>query len=364
LTRRNIIIALVLAAALRPNTNASCDDGALARRVQAIHDLLWTKFVHPGTNIMQTRPSGWGALEDTSLYGGMYLAAMVDRWEVTRSPEDAAKAGRIFDGLVLNATAGPPGFIARGVAPDRKRFCGDPSVDQYTGVLYGLWRLYRSDIATDDQKKKIRDIYAACLQRLESHKFVILDSDGKTRTKFCHLAAVRPTRSERLLSFVLAGWKITGNRHWLEVYDELKKPRLATCREYPAYDAWVLIQSAVSLRMLIESEDRPGIRRVYEEGLASCARRCIGQVPAYRGYLAEYDGRESKEMVKRLRDPIEAIAVILLSGDKELSAEVVQPLREILEQLHPAVMHCSPPLNSLEWDYWLARKAGLLRRDE
>ncbi|NOZ19510.1 MAG: hypothetical protein GXP25_00315 [Planctomycetes bacterium] len=356
-------IAYVLLLAIAATVVA--DGGEVAKKAENLHKVIWGKFVHPKTHVVRTRVRGtggspWGSeLEDTSLSGGMYLAAMVDRFDVTKSPDHAEEARKIFGGLLLNATCAEPGFIARGAKPDGKGFLGAPSVDQYTGLLYGLWRYYGSAIATDAEKEQVRKVYADCLTRLERHKFTILDSDGKTPTKFGHLSSVRPTRSERLLSFLLVGWRLTGDKHWFDVYEQMKKPRLETCRKFPDYNAWVLVQSALSLHMLVETEERPEVRKVYEEGFASCVRHCRKQVPAYRDYV---DSGGKKETVKTFRNPIEGITTILLSGDGEASKEIVQPLKDILMATDPGTHGNSVSLCSLEWDYWLAVKKGLIPR--
>ncbi|MEW6358875.1 MAG: hypothetical protein AB1696_21260 [Planctomycetota bacterium] len=362
ITRSRIAFVLMLA---MPLTSANAgEEGELTAKAENLHKLLWDKFVHPKTHVVHTRVQGtggspWGSeMEDTSLSGGMYLAAMVDRHDVLKSSEAAEEARKIFNGLLLNATCGEPGFIARGVKPDGKDFLGAPSVDQYTGLLYGIWRYHESDIATAAEKEQIRKVYADCLTRLERHKFTIMDSDGKTPTKFCHLSAVQPTRSERLLSFLLVGWKVTDDKHWFDVYEEMKKPRLETCREFPDYNAWVLVQSALSLHMLTATEERPEVRKVYEEGFASCVRHCLKQVPACRDYLAG----SGKDMVKTFRNPIEGIGTILLSGDGEASKEIVQSLKDILIATDPNKHGNSVSLCSLEWDYWLAVKKGLIPR--
>lgn len=339
----------------------------LEKKVDEIHTVLWTKFVYPETHVMRTRVRGTGAspwgseLEDTSLSGGMYLAAMVDRFDVTKSPVHAEEARKIFNGLLLNATCAEPGFIARGAEPDGKGFLGAPSVDQYTGLLYGFWRYHGSKIATDAEKEQIRNVYADCLTRLERHKFTIIDSDGKTPTKYGHLSNIRPTRSERLLSFLLVGWKLIGNQHWFDIYEEMKKPRLETCRTFPNYNAWVLVQSALSLHMLVATEERPEVRKVYEEGFASCVQHCLKQVPAYRDYPGILAG-SGKDMVNTFRNPIEGIITILLSGDGDASKQIVQPLKDILMATDPNKHGNSVSLCSLEWDYWLAVKKGLIQR--
>ncbi len=356
---RRTLILLCLAIPRAPTTAAGArESSAAARKAERVHAAIWRRFVDPATFIVRTRvaPPGahWApALEDTSLSGGMYLAAMVDRYDVLKSPAAADDARKLFLGLLRNATCAEPGFIARGVWPDGKGFRGAPSVDQYTGLLYGLWRYYESGLASPEDKARIRRVFADCLKRLERHGFVIVDADGKTPTRYGRLDAVRPTRSERLLSFLLAGWRLTGDRHWREVYERMKEPRLESCRRFDRMPAWVLVQSAMSLHMLLSLETRPRERRAYAQGMASCVEGSLRQIPAYRG---------AGSKVKTFRNPIEGIAVVLLSGDADAAARVMPALREILGRVEPEKETNSVPLCSLEWDYWMAVKRGLSPR--
>ena len=166
-----------------------------------VHWCIWERFVHPETNMVKTRLGDGDPLEDCSLYGGFYLACLVDAYAITEAEALVAEARRIFEGLRLNATAsGIPGFLARGVAGDGT-YRGEPSVDQYTGFMYGCWRYFHSPLSGQREREDMRRLFADILRRLEANAWKITREDG-TVTKFGHLDVLRPTRAERLLAFL------------------------------------------------------------------------------------------------------------------------------------------------------------------
>jgi len=331
-----------------------------------IHRLLWQKFFDRRTHMLYTLPNG-GSTEDCSLYGGVYLAALVDKLEVTGREEAKTECRLILKGLIRNATvSGIPGHLARGIRPNGT-WNGDPSVDQYIGWLYGVWRYVRAGLASEAERNEIGTLVDAMLTRLEQHGFVIMRANGKTPTTFGRdLPALKQTRAERLLAFLLAGHDLTQNPRWRTLYEEMKPPRLPVLTEHRG-SAWVLIQNMMALRVLWELEEEPEAREVYRVGLASAARNCLPQISGYRAFpcrrtaappllSAFYEKQYRHRRVQGLRNPIEAVATILLSGQ----AEIVENARPIIPGLlthydWPRVPN-SQPLVSAEWIYWLSKK--------
>lgn len=331
-----------------------------------IHRLLWQRFFDRQTHMLYTLPGG-RSTEDCSLYGGVYLAALVDKLGVTGNEETKAECRLILRGLVKNATvSGIPGHLARGIRPNGT-WHGDPSVDQYIGWLYGVWRYFRAGLASEAEKGEIRTIVNDMLARMERHGFVIMRADGKAPTAFGgDLPDLMQTRAERLLAFLLAGYDLTGNARWKRLYEKMKPPRLPVLEEHRG-SAWVLIQNMMALRMLWELEREPGAREVYRVGMKSAARNCLPQINGYRAcpsrraatpqLLSEfYRGQYRHHRVRGLRNPIEAVATILLSGQ----AEIIEKVRPIIPGLlthydWPRVPN-SQSLVSAEWTCWMNRK--------
>ncbi|HIE52997.1 MAG TPA: hypothetical protein EYP85_14700 [Armatimonadetes bacterium] len=332
---------------------------------QRVHDWIWTRFVHPQTNLLQTRLAGGDPLEDGSLYGGFYLACLVDAYAVTGEERLREEAQRIFSGLWRNATvSGRPGFLARGVAPDGT-YRGDPSVDQYTGLLYGCWRYFHSPLSGPPEQERIRRLFAEVLTRLEANDWRITRENGEVTT-FGHLEALRPTRAERLLAFLRAGYEVTGQAHWLEVYHQLLPPRLSHCRDYTGTVSWVGLQSQVCLRMLMALETAPQVRETYLAGTRHLAEVCRPPMAAFRQVPPPTAGeealapfyREGRLFTETIRIPLEAVTVLLLTEGEPFPSVALQVLEEMNERLEVERITLSTAAVPWEWNQWLALGKG------
>jgi len=269
----------------------------------------------------------------------------------------------IFNGLCGNLTvSGIPGFLARGLESDGF-YQGDPSVDQYTGVIYGFWRYFHSPLSDKSERDFIRNGMTDILKRLEKNDWRITRENGEMTT-FGRLHAEMPTRADRLLSFLLAGHDITGDSHWLDIYRAKLPSLLVNCTGYEGYESWVLIQSQVSLRMLAELESNTDIRDVYIRGSLELAERCRGEIDAYRA-LPSKEAKESDRapfyddnttFTKTIRNPIEAATVMLLTGDPEYRVTALEALSGIMTRLDTKRIWRNVAIVPLEWDLWLAAK--------
>jgi len=327
-----------------------------------VHRCIWERFVHPETNMLKTRLGEGDPLEDCSLYGGFYLACLVDAYAATREERFVAEARRIFEGLRLNATAsGIPGFLARGVAEDGT-YRGEPSVDQYTGFMYGCWRYFHSPLSGRTEREDIRRFFTDILSRLEANAWKITREDG-TVTKFGHLDALRPTRAERLLAFLRAGYEVTGDGHWLENYRQVLAARLHHCRNYTGTPSWVGIQSQVSLQMLIALEDDPEVGKAFVEGACNLAEVCrpqmeaLHQVPPGTAKQAPFPFYRSPLFTETIRNPLEAVTVLLLTEEQAFRREATATLDEIRERLDLKLLSFAWALVPWEWDLWLALRS-------
>ncbi|MBN2449442.1 MAG: hypothetical protein JXR77_03580 [Lentisphaeria bacterium] len=328
------------------------------RAARRLEDTLWQRFVDQRTGNVRTRNSGGrsGRLEDTSLYGGILLAALVESAALDPSPRNAQRARQIAAGLFANAAAGEPGFVARGVEPEGGGFLGDPSVDQVTGLLYGLWRYSRSVLPSARERVAIRRLFEDVLKRLERDGFAILREDRSGVTTFGHLNRIQPTRAERLLAFLLGAYDVTGNEYWFELYETMRTERMAACRGYGRIEPWVLIQTAMSLDMLRRLEERHEVRTVYLAGLTECAECCRPFLDDYRQGLPNLTAKDSPELVRTVRNPVEAITVVLLAEGQTATAEVAGPLNDLLEAIPAPDIENSVSLCSLLWNCALFRR--------
>jgi len=151
---------------------------AIHEAIQAANAELWRRFVDPrwhtiynhadldGTVVLPTaeecladKPNAlsWDiSISDEAMLGGLYMAAALHRWTITRQAEDRQKASRIADGLMKLATVGnTKGFIARGLTADGSAHYALSSNDQTLPWLYGMWRYLRSDIPDEVQRQKV-----------------------------------------------------------------------------------------------------------------------------------------------------------------------------------------------------------------
>ena len=73
----------------------------------------------------------WAPIENGAMFNGLYMDAAVNRWNHTRSDEDATKARKLMEGLLLlNSISDVKGFVGRGVSTDGKSHYPMGSNDQ------------------------------------------------------------------------------------------------------------------------------------------------------------------------------------------------------------------------------------------
>lgn len=283
---------------------------------------------------------GWGTgIEDSTLEGGLYLGAMLDRYTVTGQPEHAEAARNIYQGLRLIGTASDnirPGFIPRGVLPDDPTYTHyiQSSVDQYSTFAYGLWRYYRSPVATASEKTEIQSIYSSMLTRLEADQFVVLQENGDL-SLFGDLDNLERGRAERLLAIVLAGADVTGDPHWQQVYDQLLPDREQFLHGNhaggPQYEPWVLLQNQAAFYILRNLEQDPELLALYEHASLEIANDSLP-------FLTNYD--ETGWLSRR--NALQGALLLALTQDEQLILEYQQTLEDIV----------------LDYDQALAQKAG------
>lgn len=98
----------------------------------------------------------WAPIENGAMFNGLYMDAAVLRWKRTKSDEDADKARKLMEGLVLlNSISEVKGFVGRGVSSDGKSHYPMGSNDQTMPWFLGLWRYWESELATKEEKERI-----------------------------------------------------------------------------------------------------------------------------------------------------------------------------------------------------------------
>ena len=394
--------------------------------MQRCHQRIWERFVHPELDIIYDyvgpdgdgrpafwwhptaaeiarrypNPQGWSTgMEDSSINGGVYLAAMVAAHRITGEECYADRARHIYEGLIRTATCSSErGYIARSLTYDGALWYPASSVDQYTWWMHGIWAYALSGLATDEQNDAMAAIAHDVCSRLERDNWEILREDGES-AYYCDIAAFRADRSTRLLEVLLTAHRLTGDEHWLDVYydkvHEENDRRLTSVEDTLAYVAspCIVLQTAASLLPLIGLETDDAIRARYISALNACARGMWYAIPAcYQYDRARIESADwSPDWRKRyppegfrkggihfeppgwafedevIRRPCEAMMVVLYAADTD-PAMKHQPVRDqLLTMMRRALtgydyeMLHSYALVYAEAAYWLAAEKGLIQ---
>lgn len=420
---KRLFLTFLLLAATGFARSESLDDAALQQRMEEVHGYIFSRLVHPDTKLLydyilplsakdrwahlpkadeiaksQPNVSGWGAgMEDCALNGGIYLGSLIEAYEVTQSEQIANDTRTIYEGLRQLATIPErKGFIARAVAPDGKSHFVNSSVDQYTMYVYGLWCYFHSTIATEEEKKEIEQIMNDICVRIEDDGFVLLDAKGRPAL-VSDIGVIRSDRASRLLEMFRVGYDITGNPLWLEIYEEqMRENRYARLEEITNPErietlpwkskqkTYGYLQNQVSILPLFELETNLTIKATYLEALRVTSRLAEERLAPYHDYdpafhLEEYElGAWRKDPKKGgrphnlqselhfVRDPCEAMCIILMAEDKHLHTPIetpgIQHKRDWLRE------ECRNLLSTFDYDkmrtyaeiaYWRAIKLGL-----
>lgn len=174
-------------------------------------------------------PYGYGSgIEDVALHNGHLLFALCDAHAATKDSYYAATARQVFAGLKLLGAASPvPGFVPRGPHPDDlKAYYTDSSLDQHTTFVYGLWRYYRSALATEGDKTFIRQALTNVGRRLEKNGWAIrVEDDSRiAHVGFSWLQAT-DVGAGTLLAVLAAISDATGDAHWRDLYEQFSTER-------------------------------------------------------------------------------------------------------------------------------------------
>lgn len=225
--------------------------------------------------------AGWhtGMDDGPQLNGPMLIAALA-RWRKTRDPEAARFAHELAAGIFLCAdVAKVPGFLARSVSPrDGRSHYAQSSRDQYTYAVYALWRLYRSDIATEREKADVRRVFTAFAEYAErtvtpATNWSFLREDGgpayyqqmwtgtftatyEAKWGLDCFGGIYPHEVMRLPMIYAAAWDVTGDARWRERAVRLvdKGLPMAAGRLPKRISGFALVQMQLSHRLLWEVE--------------------------------------------------------------------------------------------------------------
>ncbi|MHB8995997.1 MAG: hypothetical protein ACYC63_12195 [Armatimonadota bacterium] len=269
--------------------------------IEAAHETLWARFVdsqhvvldYVGLNGELHRPTpeecllckpnamSWGCPnENGSFFGGLYLEAMINRFRLTRAPEDREHARQIAQGLMVLASVGQVrGFIARGTSDDGCSHFPIGSNDQTTPWLYGMWRYLSSDLPQREERAAITAKFIEVAEVLESTGWQTPCDRPPFDFRNC-LATFQFENTPRLLWLCRAMSQMTDDTRWEDNYEaalaeedpEGGLNRLGICRrgmvwEHGGPHSWISSNSVAALRGLWEMETDGERKAAYAEGL-------------------------------------------------------------------------------------------------
>ncbi|MDX9980521.1 MAG: hypothetical protein RBU25_10895 [Lentisphaeria bacterium] len=240
-------------------------------------------------------PNGWGTgMEDSTITGGVMLAAVCDRCAAGGDPEVLRpEAERIFEGLRRCGTASPAsGMVLRSISPrDGSSHYPETSRDQLTHYAHGIWRFHHSPLSSEPQRAVMRDLLEALCQRLEQrivpeHGFHFGMETGEPGLVDT-LWQVPPHEVARLPMIYAIGWDLTGNERWRQLCCDYAPAALKLGESLrPETYEWCypLFQHQISLEVLasLAEPDEAALWRKQMKQLALCISRYTCRMQDYR----------------------------------------------------------------------------------
>lgn len=233
----------------------------------------------------------WTPIENGAMFNGLYMDAMVLRWQHSKSEVDAAKARRLMEGLLLlNSISSVKGFVGRGVSTDGKAHYAMGSNDQTLPWLVGLWRYRQSGIATAEELTRIDRHLTETIEEIMRRGWKMpAEPPFNTRGTFdgFHFDEV----ARMLLSLKLMH-SVTREEKWHTLYlaelqkrsPEKNRTKLEVCEAgmsfyYAKTHNWTSCTAVSALRGLWELETDSSIKDRYRSGLVASAKLAAESLP-------------------------------------------------------------------------------------
>lgn len=294
-----------------------------AAAIEQAHSEMWRRFVDEygiivdftdldGTVNLPTpeecregKPNALGwfqPIENGAMFNGLYMDAAVNRWRQTNSDDDAAKARRLMEGLLLlNSISEVKGFVGRGVSTDGISHYPMGSNDQTGPWIIGLWRYYESGIATAEEKDRIKKHLVDTVTAIEALDWRMpAAAPYGTRGTF---EGFHFEEASRLLFTMKLMFLLTGDEAWQTKYlaegserdPESGLTKLEICGRgmkyfYAKTHTWTSCVAVAALRGLWEIEEEAALKTIYLDGLRASATLAAESLP-----LAEkFDHKDGK----------------------------------------------------------------------
>lgn len=371
LRKQTVEIKKRLAACVREGLGArarALSDAELQDLASQVHCLLWRCYYEPRTHMVYTilephtgQPilptpnevhrglpnlNGWSTpIEDCAGYGnGKHLAWLVERWEATRLPKHEAQARRILLGALRLGEVRPAddkGFaeLLRGLLPDNATYYvgtgRGSSGDNYNGYSYGMWRCFRSPLATPEEKARIASVMRRTCYR------------GST------------------IFSAIAG-DMTHDPHQQDAYKrraEHTAQAMASCTVQSRSQAksWTAVQLQVRLAALRVIDTDPQRRAAYDLAMRINAwSRCSDVLDGLR-----YDPTDDDYMhrVNTVRNPMDGMLTVMLTGNREVIDAFVPVFRRVVAGYDFRDFRDQRQLTPFLGAYWLGVRHAALVHD-
>jgi len=233
----------------------------------------------------------WAPIENGAMFNGLYMDAAILRWKRTKSAEDAAKARKLMEGLLLlNSISAVKGFVGRGVTTDGKSHYPMGSNDQSSPWFLGLWRYYDSGLATEAEKTRITKHLVDTADAIVAMKWAMpAEQPFGRRGGFSGFSF---DSAPRMLLVCKVLHAVTGDEKWHKMYQSAlaerggkeNRTRLEVCEhgmvfEYAKYHTWTSCTCVSAVRVLWEMEKDETIRTAYAKGLQASADLAFKNLP-------------------------------------------------------------------------------------
>ncbi len=234
----------------------------------------------------------WAPIENGAMFNGLYMEAMLNRWQVTGEAAAGEKARRLMEGLLfLNSISDVPGFVGRGVSTDGKSHYPMGSNDQTFPWYYGLWRYAQSKLATAEERNRIIDRLVTTTEVIIKLKWQMpAEPPFGIRGGF---GGYSFESSPRLLFVCKALHELTGNARWNALYQSAlhekngkdeNLSRLEHCERGMHFEknnrhSWTAACGVCAVRGLWEMEKDEAIRTRYATGLQHSADVAMESLP-------------------------------------------------------------------------------------
>lgn len=309
MNRRRFLTSSLAAASLFPRQGWCADVNTAAEQA---HTEIWRRFIDKhgimidfadldGTVSLPTpeeckqgKPNAlgwWSPIENGAMFNGIYMDAAVNRWKHTKSDNDAAKARKLMEGLLLlNSISEVKGFVGRGVSTDGKSHYAMGSNDQTLPWFLGLWRYLGSGLATQEERNRITQHLVETAEAIIAMKWSMpAEQPFGRRGGF---AGFSFESAPRLLFVCKALHQITGDSKWETMYraaltergGKENRSRLEICErgmvfEYAKYHSWTACTCVGAIRALWEMEKDEKVSAAYAKGLQASADLAMRSLP-------------------------------------------------------------------------------------